>query len=61
MEWRVALPLPSNAAWQPVPSVADSAAEVIRRGCEVVEQCAAELSHLATVEIEDGGVCVLGG
>ena len=29
--------------------------------CEVVEQCVAELPHLATVEIEDGGIYVSGG
>ena len=52
--------VPSDTTWQSVPSVADSAVEAVRRGCKVVEQCAAELPHLATVEIEDGGVCLFG-
>ena len=52
--------VPSDTTWQSVPSVADSAVETVRCGCEVVEQCAAELPHLATVEIEDGGVCLFG-
>lgn len=59
MECFLAFLVPSDAAWQSVPFVADSAVEVVRCGCEVVEQCVAELPHLATVEIEDGGVCVL--
>ena len=50
--------VPSDTTWQSVPSVADSAVEAVRRGCKVVEQCAAELPYLAALEFNDGGVCV---
>ena len=59
MECRLAASVPSDSAWQFIPPVADFAFEDFWRTSEVVEQCFAELSHLAAVEADDGGVCVL--
>ena len=48
----------SNASVEFFPSVANILAEDVWCEGKVVEQCAAELSHLAAVETNDGGICV---
>ncbi len=58
MECRLDFSVSSNATGESVPSVENPAFEVVWRGSEVVEQCSSELSDLAAVEIDDGGICV---
>ena len=56
---RLVTSVSSDTAWQPVPSVADIAFEIVRGECSMVKQCFAELQDLAALEVDGGGLCVL--
>ena len=57
MECCLAVPFQADTTWKSVQVLEDCPFEIVWGKSRMDEQCLAELSDLATVEIDNGGVC----